>query len=221
MVSGGIRRLYRAPVPDLLDHGAQGRIEFLLLRRQESTLARGGLRHDRRLDFRRHLHLGARQRLGPEFLLYAAGARFRGRLHHHCEGAAAALLQDEPHLDLHLSRGKVRAEVAQDGIHRIHGVPRPGRRRPRVRGHRGVLRLHAARHGGQDVAAAAVHPHYGHFPGAALFLYLQGRREDHHLDRRAADHVYVAGRRPDHLLHLPEHGLELRGNVFRGRRNGQ
>ena len=152
------------------------------------TVAGGGLRHDRGVALGCHLHVGTRRRLWRRMDLYAAGVRLCAGLRGNRAGAAAALLQAEPHLDLYLPRPAVRCAEREDRCHILHHQPSARLGVAYVLGGVCSLRVCVPRVGrtllGTGAGVYRYHP----------YVYLPRRYQDGGVDRHASDHLPAGGR---------------------------
>ena len=197
--------LYGSAFPGDVAHRTAGRKgqRGLLPRRPAVAMAGGGLRHDRRFALGCHVHVGARRRLQWCLDLYAAGAGLCARLCGDRAGAAAALLQAQPHIDLHLPRPALRCPKREDGGPVFHHKPPAGVGAEDVPGGVRALRVCVPRLGRALLGAGG--GVYRHHPA----LHFPRRYQDGGVDRHAADH-FPAGRgggygggRPQQAGHEP------------------
>ena len=114
--------LYRAAFRDFAFHIAQVRQRGVLSRQPQLAVVCGGLWHDWRLAFGGHVHVGARRRIYGTVYIYAFGFWLCDWLCGDCVGLAAFVLPPQPHLDIHLFKYALRAEVGEDRCGVFHPV---------------------------------------------------------------------------------------------------
>ena len=151
MVRGGIHTLHRLLIHSIKTHFTWRFRRLVLPRRPQGTLASCGIWNGWSIHQRCKLHFSSGQCVDPELLLHAHGHGLCGGLYHHSQSSAAPVLQNEPHIHLHLSGAQVRKENPPHRHCSVHGIPLPGGSRKIVRSYSGSLYLPASgirsRHG--------------------------------------------------------------------------
>ena len=167
-------------------------------------MGRRSIRDDRRFPLRSHIHVGARLGGRHPVLLYDGGVRIPDRVRGHCHGTFAALLQTKPHLYILLPGEPLWLLVIQNRGFLFYTL-------------QGDRRFISYVSGSECVADLCVrclgNPVLGHHPDLHHpypALHLQGRDQDHHLDRHRSDYVYALC---PGVIDLPDHqkfGVEFR-----------